>query len=394
MRILVASGTWYPDRNGVARVATETARRLAERGHEVAALVPATDGLPPRERDGSLTTHRLIKRGLVPLTIKDVVETRRHARRLSAFDVVLAHGSATAVGLAGARLRAPKVLVHHASHPRELRFMRPRLPWGRERLAGYINEPICAALDRAAVSRFELLLVLSEFTRSLLNTDHPNQSSKIRRVAGGVDTAVFSPADGKQAARERLGLDPTRQLIVTVRRAEPRMGIENLLRAVRIAASDEVVLAVVGGGLLTQDLRGLSSELQLDGRVHFPGHVPDDELLDWYRAADLFVLPTVAYEGFGMVTVEALACGTPVLGTPIGATPELLRPLDERLVSQSYEPDALAAGIRGVLDFADDGFRAQCRDYAVRRFDWNVVIRGWEDALREAVTNATTGVRE
>ena len=151
MDILVTSGTWYPERNGVARVATEVARRLAQRGHAVTALVPLAPGLPAEEREGSLVVRRVIERGRLPLTIKDVLETRRHARGLGRFDVALAHGSMTAVGLARARLPAPLVLAFHASHARELRFTRPRLRWGRDRLVTYLNEPITLALENAAV---------------------------------------------------------------------------------------------------------------------------------------------------------------------------------------------------------------------------------------------------
>jgi glycosyltransferase involved in cell wall biosynthesis len=184
-----------------------------------------------------------------------------------------------------------------------------------------------------------------------------------------------------RAARARLGLDPDRRLLVTVRRAEPRMGIEQLLRAVRIVGAEGGTLAVVGGGLLTNELRRLSSELGLDGRVRFVGRVADEELLDWYRAADLFVLPTVAYEGFGMVTVEALASGTPVVGTPAGATPELLEPLDPRLVARGSDPDSLAVAVREALAFCDDEFRARCREYALAHYDWDQVTLGWEEAL-------------
>ena len=384
MRVLVASGTWYPDRNGVARVATEVGRRLAERGHEVTALVPRVADLPGEEHEGSVTVHRVIERGLVPLTVKDVIETTRHSRRLGAFDVLVAHGSATAVGLSRARLRAPLVMVYHASLSRELRFMRTRLPWGRERLVAYLNEPITVALERAALSRCARILILSEYSRSLLMADHPDQRGKIRAVSGGVETKSFCPRDGMRAARARLGLDLGRRLLVTVRRAEPRMGIEQLLRAVRILAADEVNLAIVGGGLLTDELRRLSSELGIDGRVRFAGRVAEEELHDWYRAADLFVLPTVAYEGFGMVTAEALASGTPVVGTPVSATPELLEPLDPRLVARGSDPDSLAVAIREALDFIDDDFRARCREYALARFDWERVIRAWEEALAGA----------
>jgi glycosyltransferase involved in cell wall biosynthesis len=215
--------------------------------------------------------------------------------------------------------------------------------------------------------------------------DHPDQSSKIRKVAGGVDTKWFSPGDGMRAARIRLGLDPQRRLLVTVRRAEPRMGIDQLLRAVRILASDKVNLAVVGGGLLTNEFQSLSSELGINDQVRFLGRVAEEELPDWYRAADLFVLPTVAYEGFGMVTVEALASGTPVVGTPAGATPELLEPLDPRLVARGSDPDSLALAIRAALNFIDDDFRARCRTYALARFDWDEVTGAWEKALERLV---------
>jgi len=262
--------------------------------------------------------------------------------------------------------------------------MRSRLPWGHERLVAYLNEPITARLERIGMRRCTQVLILSEYSRSLLMADHPDQTAKVRRVPGGVDTKWFSPGDGVRAARMRLGLDPQQRLLVTVRRAEPRMGIDQLLRAVRILASDKVSLAVVGGGLLTDEFKRLSSELGIDGRVRFVGRVPEEELPDWYRAADLFVLPTVAYEGFGMVTVEALASGVPVVGTPAGATPELLEPLDPRLVAGGSDPDSLALAIREALTFTGDDFRSRCRDYAVARFDWSTVARAWDDALSEA----------
>lgn len=391
MRVLVVSGTWYPERNGVARVATEVAVRLAARGHEVTALVPRIATLPTEEREASLTVRRAIQRGRLPLTVKDVLETTRHARRLEDFDVLLAHGSGAAVGLANARLRAPIVLVYHASLPRELRFMRARLPWGHERVVAYLNEPITVWLEKTAVRRCARALVLSEYSRSLLVADHPEQSMKISAVSGGVDSVAFSPGDGTSAARTRLGLDPRRRLLVTVRRAEPRMGIEQLLHALRILASEDLTLAVVGGGLLTNELRRLCSCLGLDGRVLFVGRIPEDELPDWYRAADLFVLPTVAYEGFGMVTVEALASGTPVVGTPAGATPELLEPLDPRLVARGSDPESLADAIGEALTFVDDDLRARCRDYALARFNWDDVAGGWEEALCEAAWSQNVG---
>jgi len=390
MRLLIAAGEWFPDRaSGYARVVSETARRLAERGHEVTALVPRFEGTPSASSEGPLTVMRQLQRGRLPITFTDVIGTRRHVRSLSAsrFDLFVAHGPTIGFGLLTARVGRPLVLVYHASALRENRFMRRHLPLGREHLFAMALAPPLALYERAAVARADQILVLSEYSRRLVAGDHPRAATKVRGVSGGVDTAAFSPAD-QGAARERLGIPKNRRLLVTVRRLEPRMGIEELLRALRRLSSN-VHLAVVGDGMLAPGLRRVANELGLADRVHFAGLVAEPELVDWYRAADLFVLPSIAYEGFGLVTAEALACGTPVVGTPIGATPELLTPLDARLVAPGSDQEALASAIADALVFAGPELRARSRRYACERFSWESVIAAWEGALFEtAETNA------
>jgi glycosyltransferase involved in cell wall biosynthesis len=142
---------------------------------------------------------------------------------------------------------------------------------------------------------------------------------------------------------------------------------------------------VAGSGSLSGALPRLAAELGVAERVLFVGPVADDSrLADWYRASDLFVLPTTAYEGFGMATVEALSSGTPVVGTAVGATPELLTPLDPRLVAASADPGTLAASIDEALGFAaTEDFAGRCRSYAVERFGVDGAIGVWEEALEE-----------
>ena len=164
------------------------------------------------------------------------------------------------------------------------------------------------------------------------------------------------------------------------------MGIDRLLRALPLLGGDDATLVVVGSGSLAGDLPRLAADLAVAERVLFVGPVSDDvRLADWYRAADLFVLPTTAYEGFGMATVEALASGTPVVGTAIGATPELLAPLDPRLVAPTAEPEALAAAIADALGFAStEDFAALCRAQTEERFGLANAVAAWEEALEEA----------
>lgn len=384
MRLLITAGEWFPDRaSGYARVVTETTRRLAERGHEVTALVPSFEGAPPVTTEGSLTVRRQLRRGRLPVTLTDVVGTRRHARRLTtSFDVLVAHGPTNGFGLVSAGLAGPLVFVYHASTLREVRFARARLPLGRERMSMTVLAPLLALYERVTVGRSDRIVVLSDYSRRLLVGDHREAAEKVRRASGGVDTAAFTPADPSEA-RARLGLRADRRLLLTVRRLEPRMGIEMLLHALR-RLPDAADLAVVGEGMLGHALTRLTHELGLADRVRLVGPVSEPDLVDWYRAADLFVLPTVAYEGFGLVTVEALSCGTPVVGTPIGATPEILTPLDPRLVASAPDEEALARAVGYALADTGSGIRARCRRYACEQFSWEKVMEAWEEAFLEA----------
>ena len=387
MRILVAIDQWFPDRQaGSARLAAASAAGLAARGHDVTVLAPK-NGSVGESREAGVVVRRVLARNVLPQTLTDPVETWRHARELpeDGFDILLAHESTTAVGLRSRAKRTPLVLMFHASAAREQRFLRSQLRPGLRKLSTYALAPPLDLLERQAVAAADRVLVLSDFSRSLLLEDHPLNGDRVSTVPGLVDTERFAPGDGKAAARRRLGLEVDGPLLLTVRRLEPRMGIDRLLRALSLFGRDDVTLVVAGAGSLAGDLPRLAAELGLGERVLFVGPVSDDSrLADWYRAADLFVLPTTAYEGFGMATVEALASGTPVVGTAIGATPELLAPLDPRLVAPRADPEALAAVIGEALDFATtEEFASRCRAHADERYGLGSAIAAWEAALEE-----------
>jgi len=384
VRILVATDQWFPDlEGGSARLAAESARALADRGHEVTVLAPR-NGSDDVSNEGGLTVRRALARNLLPQTLTDPLATRRHARA-GEFDVLLAHQSTTAVGLLERAQTTPLAVMYHASAARELRFLRSQLPLGPRRLSGSLLARPLELMERRALSAAARIFVLSDFSRSLVLSDHEVDPARIRLVAAGVDTERFSPGD-RSAARERLDLPADSRLLFTLRRLEPRMGLDRLLGALQRLSGD-VVLAVGGAGALAHRLEELAAELGLGHRVRFLGRVAEEELVDWYRAADLVVLPSVAYEGFGMVTAEALACGTPVVGTPVGATPELLQPLGPALLAQSAKPEDLAAALEEGFRLAgDQSLRDRCRAYAVERFSWSTAAPDWEAALTEAAS--------
>jgi len=240
-------------------------------------------------------------------------------------------------------------------------------------------------LERTALRRADGILVLSEFSRSLVLDGHPDADARVHVVGGGVDTDLFCPARNREALRQRLGLQADQAILLTARRLVSRMGVEMLLDAFcdLRTHNEDVRLIIVGDGELRAQLELRRDRLALNGAVTFLGRISDAALQDWYRAADLFVLPTLAYEGFGMVTAEALACGTPVVGTRAGATSEILAQLDEGLLADRADASSLASAIDRALASSDAAFRARCHEYAKLHLDWDHVMARWEAPLKD-----------
>jgi glycosyltransferase involved in cell wall biosynthesis len=385
MRILVATDQWFPDyRGGSARIATATSERLAEAGHDVTVIAPAFKGSPRIDTRGRRRLLRVIPRNAFPRTLLEAPGTWRAAHRLRGrFELVIGHHPSESAGLAAAFPATPLVHVFHASPSREARLSRLAARPVR-RIATAPLAPILGALERRAVRRADRIFVLSDYSASLVLHDHGRAAADITRVLpGGIDVDVFQPADGPEAARTRLGLAHSAKIVVAVRRLDAGLGLEQLFAAIELLDDRSVLLALIGQGPLEVQLRARAATLR--DRVQFIGGAEDSKLAEWYRAANAFVLPPAPHEGFGLATAEALACGTPAAGSSMGATPELLRPLDERLVAASPDPAGLAQAIAAALELSTSpDFRKRCREYALSRFSWGAVFSSWEREL-EAV---------
>jgi glycosyltransferase involved in cell wall biosynthesis len=245
----------------------------------------------------------------------------------------------------------------------------------RYALPAVLRRPLMrgARLGEAIVARrAQATVVLSEFMRHELSKLAPRAAEMAVRLPAGVDTRLFSPGPGI-AAWDR------RPLLFTARRLVPRTGVEELVRAMPAVLSKlpSAHLAIAGEGPLRHQIAEVAAELGCHSQVQLLGHVSDAELRDWYRTADLFVLPTQELEGFGMSTAEALACGTPALGTPVGATPELLQRIDPRLVSRSCSSEDLARAIVDVMttDGLLEDLAQKARADAVGTASWSAVAR-------------------
>jgi D-inositol-3-phosphate glycosyltransferase len=161
-------------------------------------------------------------------------------------------------------------------------------------------------------------------------------------VSPGVNLKVFTPGAGRLAARQQLGIDSNAHVLTFVGRIQPHKGPEVLIRAVAEMIQhsphlrSKLVVNIMGGASganqsEVERMKELSTWLGIDDVMHFSPPVPRDELPQWYRASDLVCVPSYS-ESFGLVALEAQACGTPVVATAVGG----LR-------------TAVADGISGVL---------------------------------------------
>ena len=262
-------------------------------------------------------------------------------------------------------------------------------PWAWEgRAEGNALTPIKAFLERQVYRRADRCIVLSEAFRDLLCQRYDIPGHRVRIVPGGVRSNRFDTHCTSREARERLGWPTDRHVVLAVRRLAKRMGLEHLIEAmdaVRHRVPDALLL-IAGKGPLKEALAERVADRGLEEHVRLLGFVPDDDLPLAYRAADLSVVPTVALEGFGLITLESLAAGTPVLVTPVGGLPETVRDLEPALVLEDATAPTLARGIVEALHGQRPLPDAEaCRCYVRDHFDWPVIARQVRDVYEEVL---------
>lgn len=382
MHVLVAANNLFPepDATGSGRYNHEVGRRLAERGHEVTVVTRRRGDAPARETVAGMDVRRY--RASIPRLPWTLREIGRHVEAAAAagpIDVASLHGALSSLGVHRAVPdRTPRVYTVHGLWAVEYRERAAdeggRSPWHRlnERLRHRVESYLLGASDSA--------VVLSEFMRERLERFH-RRAPPCTVVPGGVDPARFAPRrdfGGGVAAPDGVGF-------LTVRRLTRRMGLETLLDAFARVGREhpDAHLYVGGDGPLRDDLESRAARLGVASDVTFLGYVPEERLPAAYAAADAFVLPTLALEGFGLATLEALAAGTPAIGTTAGATPEILGPLEgeaaipEPLLVEPGNADALAAAMaawaRLPADRRVEAGRA-CREYVLESgYTWERV---------------------
>ncbi|MEW6077770.1 MAG: glycosyltransferase family 4 protein [Thermodesulfobacteriota bacterium] len=338
--------------SGTERVLFEQATRMAARSHSVHLMtrwIPEIHGSEHQTISG-VTEWRYRADPKHPLgffadTIKNGGRLFRSLHQDIGFDCIFLHQplSAMAVLFTG-RTGIRKIYTCHSLWHEEYLSRNAAPPGMFGRLAIQVMARVRKRLEKTALDGADRIVTLSAYTGKKLRHSHGVPDEKISVIPGGVDCTRFRPADDKAAIRGRLGLPENRVILFTLRNLEPRMGLSVLLRAMEIVLrrSKDVHLVIGGEGPLKRALVRQAEETGLTPHVLFTGFIQEEDLPDYYRMADLFILPTQDLEGFGLVTLEAMASGTPVLGTPVGGTLEILESFDRDLLFDDISEEAMA----------------------------------------------------
>ena len=315
------------DSGGLNVYVRELSREMAKRGHTIDIFTRRTDTATPEitEIDG---TTRVIQVAAGPLAAGKA-EQRRHLetfrKGVMAFndrdgrDYDLVHSHYWMSGWVGQTLgecwAAPHVVMFHTlAEAKNQHHLGEREP--KYRIAG----------ERNVARGADQIVCASESERGTLIERYGAAPSQLTVIPCGVDIERFQPMDAAEC-RRALGLDPDLPVLLFIGRIEPLKGIDVLIRAAS-QLDGRFQLLIVGGdekdAPRKSELVNLAHELGVSGKVVFTDAVPHEELPAVYNAASICVVPSY-YESFGLVALEAMACGVPVIASRVGGLKETVQ---------------------------------------------------------------------
>ncbi|MDO0924652.1 glycogen synthase [Streptomyces sp. TG1A-8] len=288
-------------------------------------------------------------------------------------------------------------LLHGVPHVVTAHSLEPLRPWKAEQLGG--GYALSSWAERTAVEAADAVIAVSGAMRDDILTCYPAlDPARVHVVHNGIDTAIYRPDPGTDAL-VRHGIDPTRPYVLFVGRITRQKGVPHLLRAVRdIDPGAQVVLCAGAPDTpeIDREFRELFEELSRvrAGVFWIPQMLPRPEVVQLLTHAAVFVCPSV-YEPLGIVNLEAMACGTPVVASRVGGIPEVVD--DGRtglLVDVGEDTDGFEAGLARALDtvLGDPGAARRMGEAGQRRavgeFGWDAVARRTADLYEELLEQA------
>lgn len=377
------------ERGGINVYVYELSKALSRLGWHVDAYTRVQDDVNPRivSVDERFRVIHVPSGTHTPLAKKDILTTLPEFTRHLAdtirdehitYDVI--HGHYYLSGMVAAHLRAsyqvktPLVMTFHT-----LGLMKQLVSRSQD-----TEDPIeRIPAERELITVADRCITSSDTGKEYLSTFYDCPEEKIAIVPPGVDIRLFRPID-QQEAKKHIRAHPHHHVVLAVGRIDPVKGFDVLLVALKTLLkrnpelSDQVCLWIVGGDVgqnqnqwskELKKLHELQQTLNLPATVRFVPPQSQEELPYYYSAADVLVMPS-HYESFGMVALEAIACGTPVIATDVTGISPILRELPQGHIVSANNPLALASEIKHVLDTAHP---TAAPKQVVETFNWDAI---------------------
>ncbi len=390
---------------GMSVYIRELSRELGKAGHSIDIYTCADDGQQANElflsenvrlthlrigRAGDVTKNSLP--GLLPEVSRTLEEHITNSR--TCYDLVHSHYwlSGMAASLARDKWFTPHIIMFHTTG------IAKRLACSGEK------EPNHRLIsERRLAHSSDRILTATEREKDLLMRCYGVPREKIGTVPCGVNTDRFRPV-ARDQARKELGLQDAGFVVLYVGRFAPVKGLDRLIgAAAHLRSRRGLTFVVIGGDGLrspaSAELRRLARKASVADTVRFQGRVEHELLPLYYNAADVLVVPSY-YESFGLVALESLSCGTPVIATRVGAMDTLIRDGKTGLLIDNPAPLSLAAAIERFIEdpssvsIPHEGIRS-----SVLSYDWShiasAIVREYRDAIGTSIGgNDLTGVRK
>jgi glycosyltransferase involved in cell wall biosynthesis len=337
--VLMIGKGWFPEQTGGL---DRYFRDLFEQLPEARAVVVGGQGIVDSDRVRTVSAHDR------PLPLRLLALTRVIRQEARTASIIDAHFALyTFLPMLLGAFRGKPIVVHFQG------------PWADENVESGDTSSwrlrMRRALERYVYRRATVAITLTGAFKQVLVERYGVSPWRVKVLAPGVDLDRFGLGD-RAVARERLGLPSDAFVVCSARRLVQRMGLRVLLEAwsqlLAAESSDASArprrLLIAGDGELRGRLGEQIAADGLEGSVKLLGRVSDDDLADLYRAADVNVVPSLSFEGFGLVVLEAAASGTPTIASRVGGLPEALAGLDTSLVVTPGDASALAQRFAGA----------------------------------------------
>ena len=379
MKIVLTTEWFYPDVGGVASHVRDLALRLSEKKFEVFVLTKKKRGRNVKDFPFEvIEINSLIpvSNVVIPVKLNEIEKVLSSIKP----DIVHAHHLFNPTSLSSLivahKCNIPNILTNHSAYFYDYDYLL--------RMIGFTIRPF-----KFVLKRVDKVIAVSEVAKKFIRTISPNCDIVV--ISNGVDCTRFTP-HGPKSFRDNIGGD---FVILYVGRIVPRKGLHILIQALSLIEREipDIKLLVVGSGYGSyyMSILEMIHSYNLNDKVIFLGKVMESKLPEVYRSADVFVLPSLFGEAFGIVILEALASGVPVIASATGGVKEIIIDYVNGLLLKRVCAEEIAKLLLEL--FYDNNLRKKLaingREFVLKYYDWSVVEPKILEVYDEVLINRT-----